>query len=92
MNMEKAKTKTKEKTAKAPKAAGTAKKVAKGPRRNTDAKLFKEYTISKKPSGRFEVTGPNGKNVNGDAKTKILVEAALVKVMKPKAKTDEATT
>lgn len=87
--MEKAKTKTKEKTTKAPKAAG--KKIARAPGKNTEAKLFNEYTISKKRSGRYEVTGANGKNVNGPAKAKILVESGAVKALKPKAKTEEAT-
>lgn len=44
------------------------------------------YKISKRKNGRFEVRLKGGKSINGEAKTKILVDAGLVKqkIAKPK--------
>lgn len=42
-------------------------------------KKFDNYTVFQKRSGRFEVVGKNGKNINGMEKAKILVEAKLIK-------------
>ena len=50
---------------------------------------FKDHTISKKRSGRFEVVTTKGKNVNGLDKAKILVEANLVKTGLSKAPAKE---
>jgi len=79
------KAKTKEKKTAKPKAAKKASPKKEG------VIQHKEFTILKKRSGRYEVLGANGKNVNGDAKAKILVEADLVKVLKAKAKTEAKT-
>ncbi len=45
----------------------------------------KEYTVEKKRSGRYAVVGANGKNINGDAKTEILLKEGLIKKMTKKA-------
>ena len=45
---------------------------------------FKEYVISKKRSGRYEVVTLKGKNVNGLDKARILVDAKLVQAGFPK--------
>jgi hypothetical protein len=84
----KTKSASKEKTAKTPKAAktGSGKSPIKVPAGNTDGRAYNGYTLSKKRSGRWEVIGPNGEHVNGEAKAKILVEADLVKVLKAKSK------
>ncbi len=50
---------------------------------------FQNYTIVKKRSGRFEVIGVNGKNVNGMDKAKVLVEAKLIKTGLGKAPAKE---
>jgi hypothetical protein len=64
---------------KAPKPASAA--ATKSTTSSTEAKTkkFKDYTILTKRSGRFEVIGVNGKNINGMDKAKILVDAKLVK-------------
>lgn len=43
-------------------------------------KETKEFTIIKKRSGRYGVQTPNKKWINGDDKTKILVDAGLIEV------------
>lgn len=55
-------------------------------------KKFKDFTISKKRSGRFLVTAKDGKIVNGADKTNILLEAKLVSAGTPKAKEEAAAT
>jgi hypothetical protein len=96
---------TKEKTTTAKAAPATTAKAA-APKRKAKAKKataptdgaptkpqkFKDFTILQKRSGRYEVLGKDGKNVNGDAKAQVLIEAKLVKVMKPKAKAEAAST
>jgi len=37
-----------------------------------------DYTIYQKRSGRYAVVGANKKNINGEDKVKILVEAGIV--------------
>jgi len=55
-------------------------------------KKTKEYTILKKKSGRHGVQGPKKQWINGDAKTKILVDAGLIKVsVKSAAPVETAT-
>ena len=44
---------------------------------------FKDWTISQKNSGRFEVVTAQGANVNGAEKEKILLDA---KILKPSLK------
>lgn len=48
---------------------------------------LKEFTITQKSSGRYEVVNSKGKNVNGDEKVKLLLEAKLLQpsVKKPAA-------
>lgn len=48
---------------------------------------FKEWTISQKSSGRYEVVTANGSNVNGADKEKILLDA---KILKPSLKKEAA--
>lgn len=43
-----------------------------------------EYTIKQKRSGRFEVIGADGKNINGEKKAEILVKEG--KIQAPKVK------
>ncbi len=50
---------------------------------------FKDFTIKQKASGRFEVLGSNGKNVNGADKTKILLESKVLKGSFKKAAQEE---
>lgn len=52
---------------------------------NVKAKA-KPYKISTKKSGRFMVTKRGGGLINGEEKTKILLEAGKIKKLKPKAK------
>ncbi len=48
---------------------------------------FKDFTITQKRSGRYEViTTKTGKNVNGGDKEKLLLEAKLLQPSLPKAK------
>lgn len=70
----------KTKTVKAAASAGTTDPVT---------RKFQDYTIIKKRSGRFEVIGVNGKNVNGMDKAKVLVEAKLIKTGLGKAPAKE---
>jgi hypothetical protein len=51
----------------------------------------KEYTIEKKRSGRHAVIGANGKFINGDAKTEILLKEGLIKKLTKKAPAAEKT-
>lgn len=39
-----------------------------------------DYTVYQKRSGRYAVVGTNKKNINGEDKVKILVEAGIVKL------------
>jgi hypothetical protein len=55
-------------------------------------KKYDDYTVSQKRSGRYEVTGKNGKNINGTEKTKILLDAKLIKTGISKAKPAEEAT
>ena len=51
---------------------------------------FKDYTITQKRSGRYEVvTSTTGKNVNGIEKEKLLIEAKLLKESLKKSATEE---
>jgi hypothetical protein len=49
-------------------------------------KSQKEYTIQKKRSGRYAVIGKDGKYINGDAKTEILLKEKLIKLSAKKKK------
>ena len=40
---------------------------------------FQDHTIKQKTTGRFEVVNAQGKNVNGDAKVKLLLAAKVLK-------------
>jgi len=40
---------------------------------------FKDHTITQKSSGRFEVVNTKGKNVNGEEKVKLLLDAKVLK-------------
>ena len=51
---------------------------------------FKDFTITQKSSGRYEVVNAKGKNVNGNDKVSLLTEAKLLKVSEKKAVTEEA--
>jgi len=53
---------------------------------------FKEFTITQKSSGRYEVVNAKGVNVNGAEKVSLLTEAKLLKVSEKKAETTETTT
>ncbi len=75
--------KAKAKTTKAKAPAKTAKAA---PKAKEGVQMHGEFEIRKKRSGRFEVLAPNGKNVNGDEKTKILLAAKVIKQMTPKTK------
>jgi hypothetical protein len=52
---------------------------------------FKDFTITQKRSGRYEVVNSKGKNVNGGEKEKLLLEAKLLKPSLPKAAAKEET-
>ncbi len=51
---------------------------------------FKDFTITQKRSGRYQVITAKGQNVNGDEKTKILLEAKVLKGSFKKAGGEEA--
>jgi hypothetical protein len=51
----------------------------------------KEYSIEKKRSGRYAILGKNGKYINGDAKTEILLKEGLIKKLNKKAPAAEKT-
>ncbi len=51
----------------------------------------KEYTLIKKRSGRYAVKGKDGKYINGDAKTEILLKEKKIKKPVAKKKTKEKT-
>lgn len=53
---------------------------------------FKDFTITQKRTGRFEVLNNKGKNVNGAEKVKILLEAKVMKGSFKKAAVEPATT
>lgn len=53
-------------------------------------KSDKPYTLQKKRSGRYAVIGKDGKYINGDAKTEILLKEGVIK--KPAKKAKEETT
>lgn len=46
---------------------------------------FKEFTITQKRSGRYEIVTAKGKNVNGTDKEKLLLEAKLLQPSLKKA-------
>lgn len=50
---------------------------------------LKEFTITQKSSGRYEVVNSQGKNVNGADKVSILLEAKLLQPSLPKAAATE---
>jgi len=50
---------------------------------------FKEFTITQKSSGRYEVVNAKGANVNGTDKVNLLTEAKLLKVSEKKAEATE---
>ena len=52
-------------------------------------KSDKPYTLQKKRSGRYAVIGKNGKYINGDEKTEILLKEGVIK--KPAKKAKEAS-
>lgn len=43
-----------------------------------------EYTVRQKRSGRFEVIGADGKNINGEKKAEILVKEGKIQAPKKK--------
>lgn len=43
-----------------------------------------EYTIKQKRSGRFEVIGADGKNINGEKKAEILAKEGKIQAPKKK--------
>ena len=49
----------------------------------------KDYTLQKKRSGRYAVIGKDGKYINGDAKTEILLKEGVIKKPVAKKKTEE---
>jgi len=51
---------------------------------------FKDFTITQKRSGRFQVVTANGKAVNAAEKVKLLLEAKVLKGSFKKTATDEA--
>ena len=53
---------------------------------------FKDYTITQKNSGRYEVVNNKGFNVNGTEKEKLLLEAKVLTGSFKKAAKEEATT
>ena len=55
-------------------------------------KSDKPYTIEKKRSGRYAVIARNGKYINGDEKTEILLKEGLIKKPVKKAPAQEAET
>ncbi len=71
----------------------TAKKVRVKPTTAFAPLKFKDFTITQKKSGRYEViTTSTGKNVNGGDKEKLLLEAKILIPSIPKAKSEAATT
>ena len=52
-------------------------------------KTDKPYTLQKKRSGRYAVIGKDGKYINGDAKTEILLKEGVIKKPAKKAKKEE---
>jgi len=52
----------------------------------------KEYTVTKKRSGRYAVVGKGGKPINAEAKVEILVKEGILKKQEKKAKPAEAKT
>ena len=50
---------------------------------------FKEFTITQKSSGRYEVVNAKGVNVNGADKVKLLTEAKVLKIGQKKAAAEE---
>jgi hypothetical protein len=75
---------------KAKKAPATEKKAKKAPLKEFAPMKFKDFTITQKRSGRYEVQTSKGKNVNGPEKAKLLVEAKVLKGSFKKAAGDEA--
>ena len=53
-------------------------------------KTDKPYIIEKKRSGRYAVIAKNGKYINGDEKTEILLKEGLIKKPAKKAPAPEA--
>jgi len=49
----------------------------------------KDYTLQKKRSGRYAVIGKDGKYINGDAKTEILLKEGVIKKPVVKKKKEE---
>ena len=50
---------------------------------------FKEFTITQKRSGRYQVVTTKGKNVNGPEKEKLLLDAKVLKGSFKKTATEE---
>ncbi len=50
---------------------------------------FKDYTITQKRSGRYQVVTTKGKNVNGPEKEKLLLDAKVLKGSFKKTATEE---
>ena len=57
----------------------------------TKKKASEDYTLMKKRSGRYAVIGKNGKFINGDAKTEILLKEKAIKPPPTKKKSEPAT-
>lgn len=49
----------------------------------------KSYSVEKKRSGRYAVVGADGKYINGDEKTKILLKEGVIKPPAKKAPAPE---
>lgn len=68
----------------------TEKKVKAKPATGFAPLKFKDYTITQKRSGRFQVKNTKGGQVNGDEKVKVLLEAKVLKGSFKKAGSEEA--
>jgi len=71
-----------------PATASKEKKVAKVKVTGFAPLKFKEFTITQKSSGRFEVVNAKGANVNGADKVKLLTEAKVLKTPAKKVATE----
>lgn len=75
-----------------PKAKKAPAKAESAPKGEFTRMKFNDCVIARKRSGRFEVIGKNGKNLNGADKIKILLDAKLIQASVPKAAPAEENT
>jgi hypothetical protein len=75
-----------------PKADAAEKKAKKAPATGFAPLKFKDVTITQKRSGRYEIVNAKGKNVNGEEKVKLLLEAKLLSPSLPKAASETPAT